>query len=185
MNKFLVLILLSLPSFNGLAQHYKPIRVAFGIGLSHGVIAYFEPSVRITDKFSLGYRSEGGAFLGGIDAYYVLSSKGGVLQYYFLDRDVRFFAGLGCASYTYHETNYTSSTDPSFGFFPRIGYDAGHLTACVDFNVIDNFTTSVYPPHSFPTTETHNHNYISIRIGLVIGGGPKKEPQYTPVIPVR
>jgi hypothetical protein len=157
-----------------MSQRYKRLRAGFGLGVTKGFIAYFEPSVRITDKISIGYRSEGGTFFLSSTETYPMSSQGGVIQYYFPFEDARFFVGLGCASYRCSPSNYTKADDPSFGFFPRAGFDTGHFTFCVDYNSINDFEVLKYPPHSFPTTETNDRSYLSLRFGLVIGGGEKR-----------
>jgi hypothetical protein len=176
MNKVVIILLLLTTPFNGLSQKYKPIRAAFGLGLaSNGLIIFFEPSIRITDRFSVGYRSEGGVYWGQPDIFYQLSSKGGVFQYYVMDKSIRLFVGVGMASYYYHHTNYSRADDPSFGFFPRLGYDVGHLTVSIDYNMINDFKTTKYPPQSVQTIQMYNRNYLSIRCGLVIGGGKKGE----------
>ena len=184
MSKFLTLCLLLICSHEGLSQNYRVLRAAFGVGITKGVIAYFEPSVRITDRISVGYRSEGGVFPIDFTEYYQVASKGAVVQYYFEMEDGRFFIGLGLATYKCSPSNYSRADDPRSGFFPRLGFDVGHFTLCFDYNVINDFSVSKYPPHSFPTTEMDNRSYFSVRFGLVIGGGRKKnvESQFSPVL---
>jgi hypothetical protein len=185
MNKFVILFLLLAYSHMSLSQKYKRLRAGLGLGVTNGFIAYFEPSFRITDKISVGYRSEGGVFFFSGFETYQMASKGGVIQYYFEVEDVRIFIGLGLASYKCSPSNYSRADDPTFGFFPRIGYDAGHLTLCIDYNLINDFKVSTYAPHSFSSTEMSNRNYLSIKIGMTIGGGRKKEVEntYSPVLP--
>ena len=99
MKKFVIFFLLLVCSSDGFAQQYKRLRAAFGLGITKGFIAYFEPSFRITDRISLAYRSEGGVFFLDFTEYYQVASKGGVIQYYFgHEENTRFFAGLGFAT---------------------------------------------------------------------------------------
>ena len=45
-----------------------------------------------------------------------------------------------------------------FGFYPRVGFDAGHFTLSLDYNLV-------------PETNGIKNSYIGIRFGGFFGGG--------------
>jgi hypothetical protein len=46
------------------------------------------------------------------------------------------------------------------GFYPRVGFDAGHFTVNLDYNIV-------------PETAGIKNSYLGIRIGGFFGGGKK------------
>lgn len=174
-NIVVILFVWLICSNQGFSQNYRVLRAGFGVGITGGLLAYFEPSVRITDRFSLGYRSESGFFIlwAGFD-HYQMASKGAVFQYYFATHDEHFFVGLGLANYVCSPSSSSRVANSSTGFFPRIGVDMGHFTFCLDYNIINDFALLKNPPHPSQTAKMVNRNYFSIRFGLTIGGGRKK-----------
>jgi hypothetical protein len=50
-----------------------------------------------------------------------------------------------------------------FGFYPRIGIDAGHFNLILDYNVV--------PPTDVPGGGEVKNSYLGIRVGVSIGGG--------------
>jgi outer membrane protein X len=100
------------------------------------------------------------------------------------------FAGLGFGIYSLASISGTASSDGTsstssgevsasgakFGFYPRFGFDAGHFTLNIEYNVIGKSTNS-YQVNSNgtitnATSETKN-NYLGVRLGFFIGGGRK------------
>ena len=59
-----------------------------------------------------------------------------------------------------------SESESKFGFYPRIGFDAGHFTIALEYNMI-------------PATKVEGidgefkNSYLGIRIGGFFGGGRK------------
>jgi hypothetical protein len=50
-----------------------------------------------------------------------------------------------------------------FGFYPRIGIDAGHFNFSIDYNIV--------PKTDVPNIGEVDNNYLGIRAGVSIGGG--------------
>ncbi len=167
------------------SQEYKKLRLQVGVG--HGiveqnynssersgiVVIYAEPSYRIMQRIALGIRLEGGGSLNG--GNFAIASYGLNGQYYISAKRFRPFCGLGIGYY------YPMSTLDSYygfasrnekwviGFYPRAGFDFGHLTALLEANVVSSFTTILTPING-----SAHGNYISFKIGVNIGGGRKK-----------
>lgn len=165
------------------AQNYKPFKVDIGLGyaipksegsnIKGGVVFSLEPHYRLSDALAVGLRLEGAAL-----AYSSLDSDGGEAEisvltsysltgdYYFRDKGFRPFAGAGLGIYRSSslklnedtaingETTIPASSD--FGFFPRVGFEAGHFRFSTEYNFIKD------------------GGYLSFKIGLFIGGGKRK-----------
>ena len=95
-------------------------------------------------------------------------------QYYFHDNYVRPFIGAGLGLFSLAAVKFNTATDNSidanevkaetrFGFYPRIGIDAGHFNFTIDYNFI--------PKTNTPGIGEVNNNYLGIRAGFSIGGG--------------
>ncbi len=173
------------------AQEFKKLRAGFGLGYSFAgpslnninsegsLLICFEPSYRIKDKISLGIRLEaiGQVIGGGLN----VASYGISGQYYFSNEKIRPFAGIGLGFYhprlsgdTFY--GYTSRLEETvLGFYPRTGFDLGHLTIAVEWNIISSSKSIINNPVSNISYEGYiNSNYLSLKIGLSIGGGRKK-----------
>lgn len=172
-------------------REFKPFK--FGVGIGYGVpgagegagggfIGYLEPAYRATDQVSIGLRLEGAFIVRGVEgvndrdvsgdassvASYTLNS-----QYYFTNETVRPFVGAGIGLFSLAATEFnTAGSDPNadevgaetrFGFYPRIGVDAGHFNLSLDYNII--------PPTDVPGGGEVRNNYLGIRLGVSIGGG--------------
>ena len=59
-----------------------------------------------------------------------------------------------------------------FGFYPRIGINAGHFTLSLDYNVV--------PPTDVPDGGEVKNNFLGIRVGASIGGGRTQAAYQTP-----
>jgi outer membrane protein W len=167
---------------------YRPFRFGLGTGFAlpagdnaqGGILFYAEPSFRISDAIALGLRAELAAMaLGTIDntnvdldvawvASYTLNG-----QYYLSYRKFRPFVGGGLGIYSLASSHFDSNNGSSqgtdvisagskFGFYPRVGFDAGHFTMNVEYNVVSKTRTP---------NLTINNNYLAIKIGFFIGGG--------------
>ena len=157
-----------------------------GRGAGGGALVYLEPAYRASDFVQIGLRLESAFFVRGIrgvngnndvsgDAAANLSYTLNA-QFYFTDKsEVRGFIGGGLGLYTLAaqkfvtvdggNNTYTSNigAETAFGFYPRIGVDAGHFNLTLDYNVI--------PSTSVPGGGTVRNNYLGIRLGLSLGGG--------------
>lgn len=167
------------------SQNYKPFKVDLGLGFAlptsggegtkGGVAFTVEPHYRLSDQLAVGLRFEGAALayvnsleLEDADAEVsILSSYSATGEYYLKDSGFRPFVGAGMgffrsASVTLDESsigNGPSTVIPSsskFGFFPRVGFEAGHFRMACEYNVIKD------------------GGYVALKIGAFIGGGRKK-----------
>ena len=178
------------------AREYKQFKVGVGIGYAvpsagegagGGFLMYLEPAYRATDQVLVGLRLEGAFIVRGLEgvgnddvsgdassvASYTLNT-----QYYFNDNKVRPFVGAGVGLYSMAAAkfNTANNNDPGlndigaetrFGFYPRIGIDAGHFNLMLDYNVI--------PPTDVPHGGEVKNSYLGIRAGVSIGGGPTQQ----------
>jgi opacity protein-like surface antigen len=183
------------------AREFKPFKVGVGIGYAvpgagegagGGFLAYLEPAYRATDQVLVGLRLEGAFTARGVEgvnnndvsgdassiASYSLST-----QYYFNNENVRPFigAGVGLFSMTAMEFNTAPGNDPDaedlgaetrFGFYPRIGVDAGGFNLTLDYNFI--------PPTDIPGGGEIKNHYLGIRAGFSIGGAKMRRSFYRP-----
>ena len=174
------------------SRNFKPFKVGIGIGYAvpgagegagGGFLGYLEPAYRATDQVSVGLRLEGAAIVRGLEgisnndvegdassvASYTLNS-----QYYFSNEKVRPFVGVGFGLFSLAAAKFNTQAggDPDlndigaetrFGFYPRIGLDAGHFNLSLDYNVI--------PPTDVPGGGEVKNSYLGIRAGFSIGGG--------------
>lgn len=173
-------------------REFKPFKVGIGIGYAvpgagegagGGFLAYLEPAYRATDQVLVGLRLEGAFTARGVegvndrdvsgDASSVVSYSLNT-QYYFNNENVRPFIGAGVGLFSMAATEFnTAGSSPDandvgaetrFGFYPRIGLDAGHFNLTLDYNFV--------PPTDVPGGGEIKNNYLGIRAGFSIGGGP-------------
>jgi len=147
----------------------------YGKGTSSGLIGAIEPQYRLSDRFSLGFRIEEADLTFNIDPEntFIFGTvdklHGKVTSYcatgeYYFSKRAFIGGGLGFFKPSLINTN----TDPNrnavvvynnsnkFGFFPEIGFEAGHFRMSVDYNVAGN-----------------NSDYLAFNIGFFIGGGKR------------
>ena len=176
------------------AQDYKKFRVgvgggyasASGEGAKGGVLFYLEPGYRVTDDLIVGLRMEWALMARGyseslgsddVDFDIALASSYTVNgQYYFKKGGFRPFVGLGLGIYKYSAVEYdgddnesvelTGSDGSKFGFYPRVGFDAGHFTLSIDYNIVG--ATKVDGIDG-----DFKNSYLGIRFGGFFGGGAK------------
>jgi len=171
------------------AQDYKKFRVGLGLGYaisggngaSGGVLATIEPGYRLQDNILLGLRLEsalvtrgfsedlGDSFSFDVAAIGSYTVNG---QYYFNNNGFRPFVGLGLGLYSLAAISVESEgqevgevdAETKFGFYPRVGFDAGHFTLAMDYNLIPSTTVE-------GADGEFKNSYIGIRAGFFIGGG--------------
>ena len=171
-----------------------------GEGAKGGVLLYLEPSYRINSAIAVGLRAELAVMARGTilssgansTADFDVSANGSYTlngQYYFSNRGFRPFVGAGFGVYTLASQKVKSFSNGStsvsttggeisggtkFGFYPRVGFDAGHFTFNIEYNIIPKSTNSfTYDSNGVQTngkSETKN-NYLGIKLGFFIGGG--------------
>jgi hypothetical protein len=169
------------------AQEYKQFRVGIGggyampggSGASGGVLFYFEPGYRFADNIIANIRVEWAAMARGLaedvqDADFSVSTSGSYTlngQYYFSNESFRPFVGAGVGMYKINAAEVDGvgsfgSSETKFGFYPRVGFDAGHFTLSLDYNLVGKTTIEV-------DGEEFNfkNSYIGIRLGGFFGGG--------------
>ena len=175
------------------AQDFKPFKVGIGLGFAApgntgagaggGALFYIEPAYRATDNVSVGLRLESAIIARGVEGVGDDDVKGDAssnvsytlnTQYYFNDRYVRPFIGAGAGLFSLAAVKFNSTgsnsidadeveSETRFGFYPRIGIDAGHFNFTIDYNFI--------PKTDIPGVGEVRNNYLGIKAGFTIGGG--------------
>lgn len=174
------------------AQEFKQFRVGLGAGYAMasgegakaGVLIFLEPAYRVSDQILAGLRIEGAAIVRGYDVTVETGSAsasfGGSYalfgQYYFNNNTFRPFVGAGfglskvsTAAASFDGEAFAALNESKFGFFPRVGFDAGHFSISIDYNLVG---ASTLTGTSGTELKTKN-NYIGIRLGGFFGGGKK------------
>jgi Outer membrane protein beta-barrel domain len=175
-----------------------------GDGAKGGVLFYLEPAYRVTDQIAVGLRLESAITARGTSISATSTSSSVDLdvaatgsytvngQYYFSNNTFRPFAGLGFGLYSLAAVKASTSTGTSgtsssstisasaskFGFYPRIGFDAGHFTMQLEYNIIPStkseITISTGTATTLATSESKN-NYLGIKAGFFFGGGKRSK----------
>lgn len=186
-HKVILLSVLLAASVTLSAQDFRKFKVGLNLGYARpsgegakgGVLFTLEPALNLSNHISIGLRIEGAVVASGVgdDLNADLETKGLKSytlngQYYFSSEKVRPFVGVGLGLYSLASTTFQVdgdsqlefgvSAENKFGFYPRIGFDAGHFTMSADYNLI--------PATEIGDLELKN-SYLGIRIGLFIGGG--------------
>lgn len=133
-----------------------------------------EPHYRLSDQFAVGLRIEAAALgyaspdgSGGYNSAKVtaLGSYCATAEYYLMDGGFRPFVGAGFGLFTQASVSannngnngtVTSPASTGAGFFPRIGFETGHLRLSAAYNIVGN-----------------NNSYAAFTIGFFLGGGKK------------
>jgi len=193
--KKVVFILLFLVSVTANAQQYRKFLFAMDFGspltsaASSTPIGLFslEPGYRIHDNVLIGFRIESTGMFSNIGTDNIsLSSMGINGQYYFSQKPIRPFAGLGIGLYNPNNNFIISNTDNlsqrnGIGFYPRVGFELGHMRLMLEYNIVQ--TMKYYISPDMPPImginytghyENINQSYLSLKIGFFIGGGKKK-----------
>jgi hypothetical protein len=171
------------------AQEFKKFRVGLGLGYAMAsgsgskgcVLATLEPGYRINDAILVNLRLESAVITRGFsedvgdEVDFDIAAIGSYTlngQYYFKNEGFRPFVGAGFGIYSLAavavEDGAGGSVDvgaaeSKIGFYPRVGFDAGHFTLCVDYNLI--------PPVETEFGGDIKNSYFGFRVGAFIGGG--------------
>lgn len=199
----LFLILFAAVAVN--AQEFKKFKWGLGLGYAipggsgakGGVLIYSEPAYRINDQIILGLRMEfagmARGYSNGVAASASVSFAGSYAltgQYYFSNNTFRPFVGLGIGTYKLASVSALASADnqyyyagvsgSKFGFFPRVGFDAGHFNMAIEYNLVGKTTLRGYDMDtdtidpSAPKVDQKN-GYIGVKFGVSIGGGKRNK----------
>jgi hypothetical protein len=191
LNIIFLIVLISSQIAKAQNQEYKKFRVGLGLGYAAaggkgakgGILVALEPGYRVQDAILLNLRLESAAIVRGTANATNYDLKVAAIgsytvngQYYFSNGSFRPYAGLGLGLYSLAAISASgTSSGPNnadlvasatkFGFYPRVGFDAGHFTLNLDFNILP-VTKGV------DGTEFKN-SYVGIRVGGYFGGGRK------------
>jgi hypothetical protein len=169
------------------AQSNKPwsIRTALGIPLPSsyhgGAVFQLDPTYRLNYDIAVGLRLE--AMSGSLAGQSIVTMQtvGLNAHRYFLIGSFNTFVGAGAGMYfpkllSGGKCACTYGTQSSVaGFYPRIGFDRNHLIFAIEYNFIATSQMQVYDQIlAASSTENFNPSYLSVKVGLSIGGGTRK-----------
>ena len=178
------------------AQEYKKFRVGTGLGYAipggkgagGGISWTLEPGYRVSDQILAQLRIEGAAIIRGtVDETSASFDIAGISsytlngQYYLMSGGFRPYVGVGLGMFSIAAAKVDGGTSgggvaetagTKFGFYPSLGFDAGHFTLNLDYNFIPN-TKAVIATGTTPVTTEFKNSYIGIRVGGYFGGGRK------------
>ncbi len=143
--------------------------VSTGSGTKAGATFTIQPHYRLSDDLAIGLRFEGAA-LGYEDEngtsnkvkVSLLTSYCPSLEYYLSNGGFRPFVGAGAGIFSQQSVTAAGGNatlvpgTSGFGFFPEVGFEAGHFRMSADYDVAGN-----------------NNNYLAFKIGFFFGGGKK------------
>jgi outer membrane protein W len=143
-----------------------------GTGTKAGATFTIEPHYRLSDDLAVGLRFEGAGLgyeedngNGGTKVKVsILSSYCPTLEYYFAKGGFRPFGGVGLGVFSQQSVTKSNSGNgatlvpgaSNFGFFPRLGFETGHLRVSATYDIAGN-----------------NSNYVAFTLGFFFGGGKK------------
>lgn len=180
------------------AQDYKKFRVGLGLGYARpagdgakgGALLYLEPGYRINDQLLVQLRLEtalvarvavdgSSAEVKGLGSYTLNG------QYYLSTGSFRPFVGLGFGLYSMASSaasitsggggSVSATVDSKIGAYPRVGFDLGHFTLSLDYNLVPKSTETYIVTGSTATVGKGDvpNSYLGLRLGFFLGGGKK------------
>lgn len=162
-----------------------------GTGSKGGILFVVEPKYAVISNLSIGLRMEG-AIVARFNGYdqdgnpidASVKASGSYLvtgDYYFTNNySVRPFAGAGAGIFTLAgiESNSNSSNvsvGSKFGGMIRAGVELSHFRFGVEYNIVPKTTFTGYDSEGNLTDGlTSNNSYVGIKIGVCLGGGPRR-----------
>jgi hypothetical protein len=154
-----------------------------GDNVKAGATFVFEPHYRIADAVAIGLRIEGAALAYGNTSGSGTGSSGSAnvsaiysycpsLDFYLMNGGFRPFIGGGAGIYNQGSVSVSGSSSGTsnsgyvslgskFGFFPRAGFEIGHLRLSAEYNVLGNDANG------------NSSSYAAFNIGFFFGGGRK------------
>jgi opacity protein-like surface antigen len=191
MKRILTVSLLFIAAVAVNAQEYKPFKLGVGLGYAMpggkgaggGVLFGIEPAYRVNDALAIGLRMEWAVVVRGlsesVDSYNAsaaaIASYTVNGNYYFSNGNFRPFVGVGVGFVKLASAavgvssgggSAGAAAESKIGFYPRIGFEAGHFNLTLDYNIIGKTT--------FEGSDLEMKNgYIGVRIGGFFFGGRK------------
>ncbi len=174
MYKYVFLLSLLVSSFYGNAQKFTQPHAYVGAGLSlTGANVGVEAGYRITDLVAVSLKGEYSLLV--LDAKnfnegdlgIITSCTGNIRLYWDRDSSHRKYVGFGVGLY---QMQFGKTTQSKMGFYPRFGVDNNHFNLNIDFNIVPMID---YGPVDvqWEVMNVGNSNHLTVRIGLMIGGG--------------
>lgn len=179
-------LIFTLNTYSQNGQHYDKFKLGLGAGYifgkpagyhgytsdgdqftTSGFILTLEPAYRVRDNIAAGLRLEVEVYPGD-PAPAVLASVTINGQYYFTDEQFRPFVGVGLGIFASKEKK---TYNQNIGFYPRLGFDWGHFTLALEFNLIPGAASG----YDFVTNTTQKSSayYLGVRVGGFFFGGKK------------
>jgi outer membrane protein X len=187
MRKFLILFFILICCIS--KAQISPLKLALGLGyaenrfrkgIGNGGLFYAEPAYQFSENLLIGFRIEDAAMTRGISTSsndHLSSTVSFTLngQHYFSDNYARPFIGLGFGIYSMapvisgntSNERQNAGSGTSFGLYPRVGIDVGHLNLTVDYNVI--------PSYDVPRDRKVVNSYLAMKAGFSFGGFTGKQ----------
>jgi hypothetical protein len=115
----------------------------------------------------------------GVGYHYSITTNA---RYYFYDKEVRIYAGLGLGAWYKSFVvggSFGVGADQSvrYGFYPRIGFDRGRMNINLDLNLLQPTVFQSLNPGGQDERVQLSNSYLSCRIGIYIFGGRKDAKQ--------
>lgn len=143
------------------SEYYHAFKTDFGFSYgSNTASVTVEPHYRITDLQAVGLRYQFAVpNTDNANSAIAYESYCTTFEQYFASEksygDARFFGGVGLGAFTYDDTR-NKITKTSFGYFPKLGFEASHFRTSVEYNFTGN-----------------SFNYLQVSLGFFLGGGKK------------
>ena len=201
MKRFCLILALGTLAFAANAQKetaLKPFKVDVSLGYASpagkgakgGVLFAVEPRYSVIPRLSVGLRMEGAvvARFSGYDSEgnpndasvkasgsYVVTSDFYVVN----KRKFRTFVGSGAGIFSIagveiNQTTAGASAQSKFGGITRTGFEYGHFRMSFEYNIVGKTEFDGYDENGDPAKLKSNNGYLGIKMGVTIGGGPKK-----------
>lgn len=162
-------------------QEPSRFHVGAGLGYAHadqrnGGSIYVEPTFAMGDNFLTGLQLEyamiGSSRAGDPSSGIISFSANG--RYYLNQNRLRPFVGAGMGVY-YLSNDILApgfQSVSSFGFYPRLGFDIGHLAVVLDYNFVSRQMPAAVTVFGVPvgSTEQKDANYVGLKLGYVFRG---------------
>jgi outer membrane protein X len=161
-----------------------------GTGAKGGILFVVEPKYAVIPNVSVGLRLEAAVMARGtVDASgnaadVDVKAAGSYLltgDYYFTQKTVRPFAGVGlgiyslaAASVNSSGTSASASASSKFGQMVRAGVEISHFRVGLEYNIVPSTKVDVVTGGGTKSTYTTKNGYMGIKVGFCIGGGRKK-----------
>jgi hypothetical protein len=160
-----------------------------GTGAKGGVLFAIEPKYAVMPSLSLGLRMEGAvvARFSGYDsegnpndASVKAAGSYVVTGDYYMMSNYKFrpFVGTGAGIFSIagveiNQTTGGASAQSKFGGIVRTGFETGHFRLGIEYNIVPQTEFQGFDNNGDPATLKSKNGYIGVKLGVVIGGGPR------------